>query len=250
MVASRLTGFREEWLRAADGTLILSNGEDESEVLTAVKNAGLHHELLGGYRGFLWHRLTPGPALLCVAGVGAPNVELALADVKGHGLERVVRYATCGSLAKDLLPGDVVIAREGVAFHDGVASVGAGQGIVRTHADSGLLGELQRALRASGTKGRTGVVMGASFFHDPPPGPIAVAYDSMLKSGSVDALDMETGTLFWSARAARVPAGSVVGVANPVGDHGLDGPAGLSGGARVIAQWLRSSASKHGEGSV
>jgi uridine phosphorylase len=250
VVASRLTGFREEWLRTAGGTLILSNGEDESEVLTAVKNAGLHHERLGGYRGFLWHRLTPGPALLCVAGVGAPNVELALVDVKGHGLERVVRYATCGSLAKDLSPGDVVIAREGIAFHDGVASVGAGQEVVRSHAESGLLGELQRALRASGAQGRTGVVMGASFFHDPPPGPIATAYHSMLKDGSVDALDMETGTLFWSARAARVPAGSVVGAANPVGDRELDGPAALSGAARVVAQWLRLLASQAGSERV
>lgn len=236
-----MTGLRREWLTAAGGTLVLSNGEEETEIVAALRGRGMAVSPLGRYRGFLWYALEPGPALLCIAGVGPSNVELAFADCLRAGLSRVVRYATCGSVADDLEVGDVVVAREGVAFHDGVASVASGQGVVATAPDTGLLGELQRALRPSGSRGRPGVVMGTAFFHDPPPGPLAVEYARLLKSGRVDALDMETGTLFWLARAAGAPAGSLVGVANRVGDHALDGPAGLGSAARVLAAWLRSN---------
>ena len=53
---------------------------------------------------------------VCSTGIGGPSASIAMEELHNIGVDTFIRVGTCGGIAMDVLPGDVVVASGAVRF--------------------------------------------------------------------------------------------------------------------------------------
>jgi uridine phosphorylase len=186
-----------------------------------------HARGLWGYTG-----RTPAGGELSIqaTGMGGPSAALVLADLAELGVRRAVRVGTCVAIEPRPRPGDLLTISEAHAWSGG----GAGAAVLP---DTGLTARLRREL---GQAARSAVVASLDALHrgerdEPAP------YE-----GRADAADMQTATLFSTARTLGLAIAAVLVVAESADggradDERIEAAAKLGGAAASAALETLSS---------
>ena len=149
---------------------------------------------------------------VCSTGIGGPSASIAMEELHNIGADTFIRVGTCGGIATDVLPGDVIVATGAVRYeHTSLEYAPIEYPAVP---DFGVTEALKAAGEDLGYRIHTGVVQCKDAFygqHSPERSP--VYYDLLQKweSGKrlgVKASEMESAALFVVASALRVRCGA------------------------------------------
>lgn len=149
---------------------------------------------------------------VCSTGIGGPSASIAMEELKNIGADTFIRVGTCGGIALDVQPGDVVVATGAVRFEH--TSLEYAPIEFPAVADFGIATALKAAGEDLGYRVHTGVVQCKDSFygqHSPEKSP--VYYELLQKWESwkrlgVKASEMESAALFVVAAALGVRCGS------------------------------------------
>lgn len=149
---------------------------------------------------------------VCSTGVGGPSASIAMEELHNIGADTFIRVGTCGGIAMDVQPGDVVVATGAIRFEH--TSLEYAPLEFPAVADFGVTAALKEAGEALGYRIHTGVVQCKDAFygqHAPEKSP--VYYELLQKWESwkrlgVKASEMESAALFVVAAALGVRCGS------------------------------------------
>lgn len=145
-------------------------------------------------------------------GVGGASAVLVFEELIRAGAERIVRLGTCGALAPDLAPGDLLCAAAAIP-HDG-----ASQALVHGEphapmADFEVVHAAVHDAKHAGIPMRVALVATTDLFYDPDDG-----LDGRWAARGAAAVDMETATLLTLAPLRGISAGSFLICSNRVDD--------------------------------
>ena len=149
---------------------------------------------------------------VCSTGIGGPSASIAMEELHNIGADTFIRVGTCGGIAMDVLPGDVIVATGAVRYeHTSLEYAPIEYPAVP---DFGVTAALKAAGEDLGYRIHTGVVQCKDAFygqHSPEKSP--VYYDLLQKWESwkrlgVKASEMESAALFVVAAALGVRCGS------------------------------------------
>lgn len=149
---------------------------------------------------------------VCSTGIGGPSASIAMEELHNIGADTFIRVGTCGGIAMDVLPGDVIVATGAVRYeHTSLEYAPIEYPAVP---DFGVTEALKAAGEDLGYRIHTGVVQCKDAFygqHSPEKSP--VYYDLLQKWESwkrlgVKASEMESAALFVVAAALGVRCGS------------------------------------------
>ena len=149
---------------------------------------------------------------VCSTGIGGPSASIAMEELHNIGADTFIRVGTCGGIAMDVLPGDVIVATGAVRYeHTSLEYAPIEYPAVP---DFGVTEALKAAGEDLGYSIHTGVVQCKDAFygqHSPEKSP--VYYDLLQKWESwkrlgVKASEMESAALFVVAAALGVRCGS------------------------------------------
>ena len=149
---------------------------------------------------------------VCSTGIGGPSASIAMEELTAIGADTFIRIGTCGGIAMDVLPGDVVVATGAVRYeHTSMEYAPIEYPAVP---DFGITAALKAAGEELGYNTHTGVVQCKDAFygqHSPEKSP--VGYELLQKWESwkrlgVKASEMESAALFVVAAALGVRCGS------------------------------------------
>ena len=149
---------------------------------------------------------------VCSTGIGGPSASIAMEELTAIGADTFIRVGTCGGIALDVQPGDVVVATGAVRFEH--TSLEYAPIEFPAVADFGIAAALKAAGEDLGYRVHTGVVQCKDSFygqHSPEKSP--VYYELLQKWESwkrlgVKASEMESAALFVVAAALGVRCGS------------------------------------------
>ena len=149
---------------------------------------------------------------VCSTGIGGPSAAIAMEELHNIGVDTFIRVGTCGGIAMDVLPGDVVVATGAVRFEH--TSLEYAPLEFPAVPDFNVAAALQAAGRELGYNIHMGVVQCKDSFygqHSPEKSP--VSYELLQKWESwkrlgVKASEMESAALFVVAAALGVRCGS------------------------------------------
>ena len=149
---------------------------------------------------------------VCSTGIGGPSASIAMEELHNIGADTFIRVGTCGGIALDVQPGDVVVATGAVRFEH--TSLEYAPIEFPAVADFGIATALKAAGEDLGYRVHTGVVQCKDSFygqHSPEKSP--VYYELLQKWESwkrlgVKASEMESAALFVVAAALGVRCGS------------------------------------------
>ena len=149
---------------------------------------------------------------VCSTGIGGPSASIAMEELVAIGADTFIRVGTCGGIALDVQPGDVVVATGAVRFEH--TSLEYAPIEFPAVADFGIASVLKAAGEDLGYRVHTGVVQCKDSFygqHSPEKSP--VYYELLQKWESwkrlgVKASEMESAALFVVAAALGVRCGS------------------------------------------
>ena len=149
---------------------------------------------------------------VCSTGIGGPSASIAMEELKNIGADTFIRVGTCGGIALDVQPGDVVVSSRAVRFDH--TSLEYARIEFPAVADFGIATALKAAGEDLGYRVHTGVVQCKDSFygqHSPEKSP--VYYELLQKWESwkrlgVKASEMESAALFVVAAALGVRCGS------------------------------------------
>ena len=149
---------------------------------------------------------------VCSTGIGGPSAAIAMEELHNIGVDTFIRVGTCGGIAMDVLPGDVVVATGAVRFEH--TSLEYAPLEFPAVPDFGVAAALQTAGRDLDYNIHMGVVQCKDSFygqHSPEKSP--VSYELLQKWESwkrlgVKASEMESAALFVVAAALGVRCGS------------------------------------------
>ena len=149
---------------------------------------------------------------VCSTGIGGPSASIAMEELTAIGADTFIRVGTCGGIALDVQPGDVVVATGAVRFEH--TSLEYAPIEFPAVADFGIAAALKAAGEELGYRVHTGVVQCKDSFygqHSPEKSP--VYYELLQKWESwkrlgVKASEMESAALFVVAAALGVRCGS------------------------------------------
>ena len=149
---------------------------------------------------------------VCSTGIGGPSSSIAMEELVAIGADTFIRVGTCGGIALDVQPGDVVVATGAVRFEH--TSLEYAPIEFPAVADFGIATALKAAGEDLGYRVHTGVVQCKDSFygqHSPEKSP--VYYELLQKWESwkrlgVKASEMESAALFVVAAALGVRCGS------------------------------------------
>ena len=149
---------------------------------------------------------------VCSTGIGGPSTAIAVEELTECGADTFIRVGTCGGIALDVQPGDVVVATGAVRFEH--TSLEYAPIEFPAVADFGIATALKAAGEDLGYRVHTGVVQCKDSFygqHSPEKSP--VYYELLQKWESwkrlgVKASEMESAALFVVAAALGVRCGS------------------------------------------
>ena len=149
---------------------------------------------------------------VCSTGIGGPSASIAMEELTAIGADTFIRIGTCGGIAMDVLPGDVVVATGAVRYeHTSMEYAPIEYPAVP---DFDITAALKAAGEDLGYRIHTGVVQCKDAFygqHSPEKSP--VSYELLQKWESwkrlgVKASEMESAALFVVAAALGVRCGS------------------------------------------
>ena len=149
---------------------------------------------------------------VCSTGIGGPSASIAMEELAAIGADTFIRVGTCGGIAMDVLPGDVVIATGAIRYEH--TSLEYAPIEFPAVPDFDVTAALKAASESLGYRTHTGVVQCKDSFygqHSPEKSP--VYYDLLQKWESwkrlgVKASEMESAALFVVAAALGVRCGS------------------------------------------
>ncbi len=149
---------------------------------------------------------------VCSTGIGGPSASIAMEELTAIGADTFIRVGTCGGIALDVQPGDVVVATGAIRFEH--TSMEYAPIEFPAVADFGIAAALKAAGEELGYRVHTGVVQCKDSFygqHSPEKSP--VYYELLQKWESwkrlgVKASEMESAALFVVAAALGVRCGS------------------------------------------
>lgn len=149
---------------------------------------------------------------VCSTGIGGPSAAIAMEELHNLGADTFIRIGTCGGIAMDVLPGDVVIATGAVRYeHTSLEYAPLEYPAVP---DFGITAALQAAGQVLGYRTHTGVVQCKDSFygqHAPEKSPVAYELQQKWEAWKrlgVKASEMESAALFVVAAALGVRCGS------------------------------------------
>lgn len=149
---------------------------------------------------------------VCSTGIGGPSASIAMEELKNVGSDTFIRIGTCGGIALDVLPGDIIVANGAIRYEH--TSLEYAPIEFPAVPDFDLTAALKDASQALGYRTHVGVVQCKDAFygqHSPEKSP--VYYDLLQKWESwkrlgVKASEMESAALFVVASALNVRCGS------------------------------------------
>ena len=149
---------------------------------------------------------------VCSTGIGGPSASIAMEELKNIGADTFIRVGTCGGIAMDVLPGDVIVATGAVRYDH--TSLEYAPMEFPAVPDFDVTAALKAAGEDLGYRTHTGVVQCKDSFygqHSPEKSP--VYYELLQKWESwkrlgVKASEMESAALFVVAAALGVRCGS------------------------------------------
>lgn len=149
---------------------------------------------------------------VCSTGIGGPSASIAMEELHNIGADTFIRVGTCGGIALDVQPGDVVVATGAIRYEH--TSLEYAPMEFPAVPDFGITAALKAAGESLGYRIHTGVVQCKDSFygqHSPEKSP--VYYDLLQKWESwkrlgVKASEMESAALFVVAAALGVRCGS------------------------------------------
>lgn len=149
---------------------------------------------------------------VCSTGIGGPSASIAMEELHNIGADTFIRVGTCGGIALDVMPGDVVVANGAIRYEH--TSMEYAPIEFPAVPDFGVTAALKEAGEALGYRTHVGVVQCKDSFygqHSPEKSP--VYYDLLQKWESwkrlgVKASEMESAALFVVASALGVRCGS------------------------------------------
>ncbi len=149
---------------------------------------------------------------VCSTGIGGPSASIAMEELHNIGVDTFIRVGTCGGIAMDVLPGDVVVATGAVRYeHTSMEYAPIEYPAVP---DFDITAALKAAGEDLGYRIHAGVVQCKdSFYGQHAPEKSPVFYDLLNKWESyrrlgVKASEMESAALFVVAAALGVRCGS------------------------------------------
>ncbi len=149
---------------------------------------------------------------VCSTGIGGPSASIAMEELVACGADTFIRVGTCGGIAMDVLPGDVIVATGSIRYEH--TSLEYAPIEFPAVPDFDVTAALKAAGEELGYRVHTGVVQCKDAFygqHSPEKSP--VYYDLLQKWESwkrlgVKASEMESSALFVVASALGVRCGS------------------------------------------
>ena len=171
------------------------------------KHVGMHREY-NIYTGTLLGEKVS----VCSTGIGGPSAAIALEELSAIGADTFIRVGTCGGIALDVKPGDIVVATGAVRYEH--TSLEYAPIEFPAVPDFTVAAALKAAGERLGYDTHTGVVQCKDSFygqHSPEKSP--VSYELLQKWESwkrlgVKASEMESAALFVVAAALGVRIGS------------------------------------------
>ncbi len=149
---------------------------------------------------------------VCSTGIGGPSAAIAIEELSNIGADTFIRIGTCGGIAMDVLPGDVVVATGAVRFEH--TSLEYAPLEFPAVPDFAVAAALKQASERLGYRTHTGVVQCKDSFygqHSPEKSPVSYElhqkWESWKRLG-VKASEMESAALFVVAAALNVRCGS------------------------------------------
>ena len=152
------------------------------------------------------------PLSVQATGMGGPSTAIVVEELIRLGVRRFLRVGTCGSLQRDLLHGDLVLALAATPA-DATARAYVGEEPHAPTADWDLLHGVVHAAKEVGEKVRVGPIVSSDVFYDPDP-------ERHLRWSSRGALavEMEAATLFTISALRGVQAGCLLVVSDELMD--------------------------------
>lgn len=169
-----------------------------------------HRHLLGytgSYRGV--------PVSVQTTGMGCPSLAIVVEEIVRLGASRLIRIGTCGAVATDVAPGDLIVATASVANEGTSRQYLAGTAYAPA-ADFATTRALEQAANASGRKCHVGLIQTEDAFYATGPADVPV-----MASRGVLAIEMEASALFTLAALRKVTAGCMLVTSNNIGDERL-----------------------------
>ncbi len=149
---------------------------------------------------------------VCSTGIGGPSASIAMEELTAIGADTFIRVGTCGGIAMDVLPGDVIVATGSVRYEH--TSLEYAPIEFPAVPDFDVAAALKAAGEDLGYRVHTGVVQCKDAFygqHSPEKSPVSYEllqkWDSWKRLG-VKASEMESSALFVVAAALGVRCGS------------------------------------------
>ena len=149
---------------------------------------------------------------VCSTGIGGPSASIAMEELRNIGADTFLRVGTCGGIALDILPGDVVVANGAIRFEH--TSMEYAPIEFPAVPDFDITAALKAAGEELGYNTHVGVVQCKDSFygqHSPEKSPVYYellqTWESWKRLG-VKASEMESAALFVVAAALGVRCGS------------------------------------------
>ena len=149
---------------------------------------------------------------VCSTGIGGPSASIAMEELRNIGADTFLRVGTCGGIALDILPGDVVVANGAIRFEH--TSMEYAPIEFPAVPDFDVTAALKAAGEELGYNTHVGVVQCKDSFygqHSPEKSPVYYEllnkWESWKRLG-VKASEMESAALFVVAAALGVRCGS------------------------------------------
>ena len=149
---------------------------------------------------------------VCSTGIGGPSAAIAMEELKKVGADTFIRVGTCGGIALDILPGDIVVANGAIRFEH--TSMEYAPIEFPAVGDFEITAALKEAGEELGYRTHVGVVQCKDSFygqHSPQCSPVYYELEQKgesWKRPGVKASEMESAALFVIAAALGVRCGS------------------------------------------
>ena len=149
---------------------------------------------------------------VCSTGIGGPSAAMAMEELKKVGADTFIRVGTCGGIALDILPGDIVVANGAIRFEH--TSMEYAPIEFPAVGDFELTAALKEAGEQLGYRTHVGVVQCKDSFygqHSPQLSPVYYELEQKWEAWKrlgVKASEMESAALFVIAAALGVRCGS------------------------------------------
>ena len=149
---------------------------------------------------------------VCSTGIGGPSASIAMEELCNIGADTFIRVGTCGGIALDILPDDIVVATGAIRYEH--TSMEYAPIEFPAVADFNVTAALKAASEELGYRTHTGVVQCKDAFygqHAPEKSPVYYELQQKWESWKrlgVKASEMESAALFVVAAALGVRCGS------------------------------------------